>query len=100
MRSPLLTRLERLEAGLPEVGYGQNNRYAGHRRLIEQDAIRQMSEDELRLIIGFIEAKKQGHELTSQQSAAAEAYAAALERECQKLGYKSFAALDKYCETA
>jgi hypothetical protein len=97
MRRPVLTRLEKLEASLLGAGCRQNNRYAAHRRLIDQEVVSQMSDDELRLMLDFCEAKKQGHELTSRQSAAAEAYVAALERECQKLGYKSLAALDKHC---
>jgi len=97
MKRSLLTRLERLEASLPDADCRQNNRYSADRKFIEREAIRQMSDDELRLIIGFSEAEKQGHELTSQESAAAEAYAAALEREGQTLGYKSLAALDKHC---
>ncbi len=37
-----------------------------------------MSEDELQLMIDFIEAKKQDRELTNKESAVAEAYTAAL----------------------
>jgi hypothetical protein len=86
-------RLQRLEASRRP-----NDEFVAERRhFIETQAFQHLSDDELRLVIGFIEAKKQGHELTSQQSAAAEAYAAALEKECQKLGYKSLAALGKHC---
>ncbi len=95
-----MIRLEKLEAGLLAAGCREKDRYASHRRLIEQEAISQMSVDELRPMLDFIEAKKQGRELMSQESAAAEVYTAALERECQKLGYKSLAALDKHCGVA
>jgi hypothetical protein len=82
----------------PEASYRPSDEFVADRRhFIETQAFQHLSDDELRLVIGFLEAKKQGHESTSQQSAAAEAYAAALEKECQKLGYKSLAALDKHC---
>jgi hypothetical protein len=88
MRRPVLIRLEKLEAGLLAAGCRQNNRYAAHRQFIEREAIRQMSEYE------------QGRELTSRGLAALQAYGAALEKECQKLGYKSLATLDKHCGVA
>lgn len=96
MRRRVLIRLEKLEAGLLAAGCRQKDRFAAHRQLIEQEVIRQMSEDELRLMLDVIEAYRQGRELTSQGQAALQAYGAALERECQKLGYKSLAALNKY----
>jgi len=95
MTNRLLTRLERLEASLVEAGCRQNDRFEADRHVINQEAIRHLSTDELRLVIDCIEAKKKGRELTSQELAAAEAYAAALETECRKLGYKSFAAFNK-----
>ena len=66
-------RLQRLEA---------------NRRFIQQEAFQHLSGHELRFLIDATKALQQGRELTSQEAAAAEAFAAALEQECQKAGFK------------
>jgi hypothetical protein len=51
-----------------------------------QAAMRQLSTDELRLLIDFMEAQRQGREWTSQELAAAQSFAAALERNARNWG--------------
>jgi hypothetical protein len=95
MKNQLLARLDRLEAILLEAGGRQQDRLEADRHFVNQEAIRHLSTDELRLVIDGMEAQRQGRELTSPELAAAEAYTAALETECQKMGYKSFAEFHK-----
>lgn len=90
-------RLQRLEAG----GRQSDEMAADHRRFIQQEAIHQMSDDELRLVVEIAKAQQEGRALTSQEMAAGQqAWASALEKVCQKLGFKSLAALNKYCGVA
>ena len=82
MRRPLLTRLERLESG-----YRQNDGLASdRRRLIQRQALRHLTTDQLRCLIELKKTPPQGRPLTSEELAALNALKTATELECKKTG--------------
>jgi hypothetical protein len=88
MRRPLLTRIERLEAGCQ-----QNDAFAADRcRIIRQAALGHLSLDQKKSLLACLNSYRQGHPLTSEEAAAAveifKAFESAVTVECQKAGIK------------
>src|ERR1022692_2152129 len=82
----LSRRLQRLESG-----YRQNDGLASdRRRLIQRQALRHLTTDQLRCLIELKKAPR-SRQLTSEEAAAAEAFSSAVAAECQKAGFKSLA---------
>src|ERR1019366_7529277 len=77
----LSRRLQRLESG-----YRQNDGLASdRRRLIQRQALRHLTTDQLRCLIELKKAPPRGRQLTSEEAAAAEAFNSAVEAECPML---------------
>ena len=92
----LSRRLQRLESG-----YRQNDGLASdRRRLIQRQALRHLTTDQLRCLIELKKAPPRGRQLTSEEAAAAEAFNSAVAAECQKAGFKSLAEFNRYCRHA
>jgi hypothetical protein len=82
MRRTLSTRLEKLEANCR-----QNDALAADRcGLIRQDALRQLSADELRDLLAARRAVESGRTLTDRELAAVKALNSATEVACQRAG--------------
>jgi hypothetical protein len=76
----LSRRLQRLE-----TGYRQSDGLASDRcHFIQREAIRHLSDDELRCLIGAKETQQEGRAWTSQELAALNALKTATEEECRK----------------
>ena len=81
-------RLRRLEASYAPIKEVVVDRQA----FLQSQAIKQLSDEHLLGLRDFLEAQQEGRPLTSQAQAARDAYSAALEKECQKIGHRPIAA--------
>ena len=86
--STLNKRLQRLEASHPPIEEVVVDREG----FLRSKAMQQLSEEQLLGLRDFLEAKKEGRPLTSRAEAGRDAYSAALEKECQKIGHRSIVA--------
>jgi hypothetical protein len=85
--------LEHLEATAPRRDQLAQTRS----RFVSQQVIDRMTESELLSLSQAGKALQEGRSLTPEESATCDAYDAALEKECQKLGYKSLAQFGRGC---
>ena len=79
MRRPLLTRLERLEAGCRQI-------VADRCRNIDKAAFTHLSHDQKKCLLAAIKSYQQGRPWTSEEAAVVNAFNTAMEEEGRKAG--------------